>query len=1142
MSNRGFDFLDNLPDVAHLTGYNSIIKHRWLGTDAGDGTVYDTLGGVLGAANAAPSTFSDGTASSGVTFGEISIMPGDTTTSCVFDGTANGKISGPIIDSSDSMPSLSSLIIRVGGLDYFPAGESDGQHITLWERYSDSTPVPHGIRAQAFWVAGDSLWYLKFAVYGSNGGATVCERVFYSVVGFASGTTHWEMSYNKDDGEVFFYANGEYLGFQLDELNWGSVSTISPSSTTPWSIGAANDGSNPVVDNHTMQWRDLWYSDTETWTISAQYHRSLSVLMLTEVDNLEPNIPEQVRDIWFDDDGSDWDGYVALYTLCVWHNRGYCNLIGVSQTSNELYACGASRAILNYLGLSSIPVTHYKGDTTGLPVEGVNYANATTSTYLPAEWAGKQNSDYPSFVSTFTSVIANSEDNSVCVIANGQGRGIKDARAANVSLWREKVMCVTVSSIRNDIVLNSSSTGGSVTDSSAESGDSTFNFNQDGPAWNSFIPQLATDGIPLVCTDVDVGYNVQTASSSLIPLTAAAPTQPLARIRQIANAYYSLPEGSSRYAWDTFATYVAVFGMTGTIAEPGGAWGTTTVNSANNTPVNGFPLGYNLFEPLTGGVDQYAIPARDYPNGAENWGAIQLFFNSFLNDTDQSVETPRYTAMTVTLPNLSFSSSTARNATVAITGNQSMINYGGDNNEVHLFDPAGIPFTSDLFNNGTISGDGTATIVFAAGSAVASIGDDKAKGWIAPSTFLNWFYKPINGVTTIPGLVFSATTLSMAGTPVGGTAMNMIANGYLWRKVTAAGNGTIDLILGAGTGGNASPFVNTTVYDASNNYEEIASATAGASLNFEVDAGVTYLILFHRTTSGTITSPNFSVAARFNAAPFDHQESPPNKGNYKLAGCRVYVRPVGEEQYICLGNIVSPNVNPLLETLDHFTSLSGTRRKDRVEITGESYDLDFVLDEFTTENLRIALRGDSLTNIEIENDNEVLVSFDCPGPGFSHKLGYKLISPDGPISGALGGTFHNGSESEDMIPYDPNTGIGDYFVDYELGVITFPENSRVQQGDSVDIDFDIHNPDADQYDGMRFNPGTLLGSQEIDGFIFSFLDNKGGVVVWEGVKGVIVPNGAINLSDTDWSNIPLRISVLENSETPDSPFGTIQQF
>ena len=242
----------------------------------------------------------------------------------------------------------------------------------------------------------------------------------------------------------------------------------------------------------------------------------------------------------------------------------------------------------------------------------------------------------------------------------------------------------------------------------------------------------------------------------------------------------------------------------------------------------------------------------------------------------------------------------------------------------------------------------------------------------------------------------------------------------------------------------------------------------------------------------------------------------PNKNNYRVGGCRLYVLREGEDAYTCLGDIQGPSLNPIIETLDHFTAWSGTRKKDRTEVTSQAFQIDFTLDEFTIENLAIALRANpdaSYSQGALTNTTEVVAVV----PGRSVKLAKRKISN------------LTITDSSDTL-----TENSDFEVDYELGVIRWYNTATANAAVTVEYD-------CAAITGRSINPGSLTGVVEVAGLIFAFMDSQGGAIVWEHTSATISTNGNISLTDADWSGMPMRIEVLATNSTT-APFGTLVQF
>lgn len=77
------------------------------------------------------------------------------------------------------------------------------------------------------------------------------------------------------------------------------------------------------------------------------------------------------------------------------------------------------------------------------------------------------------------------------------------------------------------------------------------------------------------------------------------------------------------------------------------------------------------------------------------------------------------------------------------------------------------------------------------------------------------------------------------------------------------------------------------------------------------------------------------------------------------------------------------------EKLDHFSSRSGTRVKDKSVLLETAYNLNFDLDEFATSNLAIFLKGSISGNVisaNTELDKEYAVSFQSDNPAGPNEL------------------------------------------------------------------------------------------------------------------------------------------------------------
>lgn len=86
----------------------------------------------------------------------------------------------------------------------------------------------------------------------------------------------------------------------------------------------------------------------------------------------------------------------------------------------------------------------------------------------------------------------------------------------------------------------------------------------------------------------------------------------------------------------------------------------------------------------------------------------------------------------------------------------------------------------------------------------------------------------------------------------------------------------------------------------------------------------------------------------------------PNVLNYFIGKGNLYFTPAGGEERH-LGNAPEVEITPEIERLDHFSSMTGIRSKDRSVILEKSMTIRMVLEEMTVENVRLMLLGGTAT-------------------------------------------------------------------------------------------------------------------------------------------------------------------------------------
>lgn len=94
----------------------------------------------------------------------------------------------------------------------------------------------------------------------------------------------------------------------------------------------------------------------------------------------------------------------------------------------------------------------------------------------------------------------------------------------------------------------------------------------------------------------------------------------------------------------------------------------------------------------------------------------------------------------------------------------------------------------------------------------------------------------------------------------------------------------------------------------------------------------------------------------------------PNTGNYYIGKGIVSFKKSGDSTFRDLGNVTIFEFLPTLVKLDHYSSRQGVKKKDRSVITEKSATLNATLEEWTIENLQLALLGDQPEQVSSGNN------------------------------------------------------------------------------------------------------------------------------------------------------------------------------
>ncbi len=85
----------------------------------------------------------------------------------------------------------------------------------------------------------------------------------------------------------------------------------------------------------------------------------------------------------------------------------------------------------------------------------------------------------------------------------------------------------------------------------------------------------------------------------------------------------------------------------------------------------------------------------------------------------------------------------------------------------------------------------------------------------------------------------------------------------------------------------------------------------------------------------------------------------PEVDNYYVGKGIVYIKLADDADYVDIGNVTSLEFTPAVEKLDHFSSRTGIKQKDKSVVLSLSATLKLVMEEWTARNLALTLLGDS---------------------------------------------------------------------------------------------------------------------------------------------------------------------------------------
>ena len=247
----------------------------------------------------------------------------------------------------------------------------------------------------------------------------------------------------------------------------------------------------------------------------------------------------------------------------------------------------------------------------------------------------------------------------------------------------------------------------------------------------------------------------------------------------------------------------------------------------------------------------------------------------------------------------------------------------------------------------------------------------------------------------------------------------------------------------------------------------------------------------------------------------------PNTLNYMVGKGKVYFDrldsnnlPTGEMD---LGNDPTFSNTPVIEELDHYSSMSGVKTKDKSAIISNDISLKFTLDEINVDNLVLALMGDKVEYISQSDGNQVNAVITAHIGKYA-KLPHRNLTPGTVDLTNVAGTVHY------------TEGV-DFSVDSVIGRIKILSGGVIAENQPLHVDY--------VYEAISYPAVFPATRSEVEGLLRFVGDVTFGsnfeVCYWR-VK--LKVTGDINLISDEWTQIEFEGDVLDDSANhPTQPKG-----
>lgn len=249
----------------------------------------------------------------------------------------------------------------------------------------------------------------------------------------------------------------------------------------------------------------------------------------------------------------------------------------------------------------------------------------------------------------------------------------------------------------------------------------------------------------------------------------------------------------------------------------------------------------------------------------------------------------------------------------------------------------------------------------------------------------------------------------------------------------------------------------------------------------------------------------------------------PSTDNYMVGKGKLYFDRLDDDGNstgeLDLGNDPIFALTPDNELLEHFSSMEGVKKKDKIAVIASNLNGKFTLDEPNIENLILALSSEPVQYLNQGDGNQINEPVTCFTGKWVKILRRKFTE----------GTVVVTNEAH-TVTYVETT---DYVIDYTIGRIFAVSGGAIANSQTVHVDYTY-----EEHSYPYANPAT---DPEVEGLL-RFVGNTDfgfdfEIVLW---RAKISASGDINFISDEWAQIEFNLECLDDTENhPDEPYGMI---